>query len=141
MGNTTVYAGYLISCPLIELQFTAGAVGQENITCPTIDGEFPAEGMPTEDITVTGGGCTNDDGKTYNGSFVYGPSGVDFNAYAVTSPTEDENCPGAFTTTTDGGVRIAANNTPMPLIKMQNENLDENCEPTPSTSYLNGVLT
>ena len=144
MGNITAYAGFLISMgPTIELQVMVASAGQENITCPTIDGVFPSEGAPLEDVTVTGNGCVNDEGKSYDGSLVYNEAGVSYNSYTVTTPSGDENCPDAFTTSiTDGGSRFdyETGKTPF-IVKLQNEELGEDCTTSPSTTFLNGDVT
>ena len=141
IGNITAYAGFLMSMgPIIELQIMVASVGQENITCPAIDGVFPSEGAPLEDVTVTGNGCVNDEGKRYDGSLVYNEAGVSYNSYTVTTPLGDENCPDAFITSiTDGGSLIDDETGDIPfIVKLQNEELDEDCNPVPSTVFLNG---
>jgi hypothetical protein len=73
--------------------------------CPEVQGEFPAEGLPTEDITIIGNGCTNDMGTTYEGSFIYGPEGLDYNDYIVR--TTVDACSGAQSTNHyNGGVYL-----------------------------------
>ena len=143
LGNLTAYAGFFIAMgPIIELQMTIASVGQENLTCPTIEGQFPTEGAPLEDITIIGNGCTTEEGKTYNGSLVYSAQGVHYDSYTVTTPSENENCPESFTTTiTDGGTRINTETSNLPfLIKLQNEELSEDCSPEASTIFLNGTV-
>ena len=66
--------------PMLELQMILDS-SPEAVTCPEIQGEFPEDGLPTEDIIVTGNGCTNEFGTTYEGSFIYGPNGLTYGIY------------------------------------------------------------
>ena len=69
--NTTTMGLFMFSfTPMFELQMMMSDPSVE-ITCPEIQGEFPEDGLPTEPVIVTGNGCTNDAGVTYDGSFVY----------------------------------------------------------------------
>jgi hypothetical protein len=142
MGNITAYAGFFVAMgPLMELQIMVASEGQENITCPTIEGDFPVDGSPQEEITIVGNGCTNDDGKTYNGSLVYSPEGVTYTSYIVTTPSDNENCPDLSTTSnTNGGMRIKeAEDMPF-LVKFQNEEISEDCSVQSSIAFLNGTV-
>ena len=93
LANTTIVAGLFFSLtPVMSLQMMISQLGQENISCPTIEGTFPQDGPPTEDIIVTGNGCTDDMGIIYNGSFVYNAEGVTYNNYSINSPSEIDGC-------------------------------------------------
>ena len=82
MGLMTVSFG-----PMAEIQMMAADPSIE-VTCPEIQGEFPEEGLPTEPVVVTGNGCTNEGGATYNGSFVYSEDGIVYDNYEVAAPVE-----------------------------------------------------
>ncbi len=99
MGLMTVSFG-----PMAEVQMMASDPSMV-VTCPEIDGEFPSEGLPTEPITVTGNGCTNEVGATYNGSFVYSEDGIVYDNYEVISPVE--SCDGLMSSAMyNGGTYI-----------------------------------
>ncbi len=99
--NTTTMGLMILSfSPMVEVQVVASDPSMV-VTCPEIDGEFPAEGLPTEPVTVTGNGCTNEAGVTYNGSFVYSEDGIVYDNYEVTSPVE--TCDGLMTTSLYNG--------------------------------------
>lgn len=95
MGLMTVSFG-----PMAEIQMMASDPSMI-VTCPEIDGEFPEDGLPTEPVTVTGNGCTNEAGVTYNGSFVYSEDGIVYDNYEVTSPVEA--CDGLMATSLYNG--------------------------------------
>jgi hypothetical protein len=59
-----------------------------DVTCPEIQGTFPEDGLPTEPVTVIGNGCFNEQGVTYNGSFVYSETGLVYTNYQVGVPNE-----------------------------------------------------
>ena len=143
MGNITTYAAFFGAMrPVIELQIMISTVGQDNVTCPTIDGEFAPDGSPVDAITVTGDGCISEEGKTYSGEMVYGPEGVTYTDYTVVSPSENENCADVFTTSiTNGGIRGGDGQESAYLVKMQNEEISDDCSVQPSTVFLNGFAT
>lgn len=143
MGNITTYAAFFGAMgPVLELQIMIATVGQDNVTCPVIDGEFAPDGSPVDAITVTGDGCTSEEGKTYSGTMVYGPEGVTYTDYTVVSPSENESCPDVFATSiTNGGIRGGDGEQAAYLVKMQSEEISDDCSAQPSTVFLNGLAT
>ena len=143
MGNITTYAAFFGAMgPVLELQIMIGTLGPDNVICPSIDGEFATDGSPVDAITVTGDGCTSDEGKTYSGTMVYGPQGVTYTDYTVISPSENENCTDVFTTAiANGGMRGGDGEATSFLVKLQNEEVSDDCSVQPSTMFLNGLAT
>ena len=139
MDNTTVMGGFIIAMiPQFTLQTKVSMMGQENVTCPTIEGTFLKKGLPTEDVVVTGNGCTDEEGVTYNGSFVYNAQGITYEDYATTSPSEDESCDLPTTSTFNGGYRMAMGfSTELSyLIHMENEEINEDCSGTVASDVM-----
>ena len=91
--STTLLA--LTFSPLFEIQFRAQDPNAD-LDCPLVDGEFPTEGLPTEPVTVTGGGCTNEQGVTYEGSFTFDQTGIVYQDYQLSRPVE--GCEGLLST-------------------------------------------
>ena len=143
IGNITTYAAFFGAMgPVLELQIMIATVGQDNVTCPVIEGEFAPDGSPVDAITVTGDGCTSEEGKTYSGTMVYGPEGVTYTDYTVVSPSENETCPDVFATSiTNGGIRGGDGEEAAYLVKMQSEEISDDCSVQPSTAFLNGLAT
>ena len=130
MDNTTVMGGFLFAyIPQITLQMMISEVGQENVTCPTIEGTFPEDGLPTEEVVVTGGGCTDASGTTYEGSFVYNSEGITYSDYTTTYPSEEEGCDLFSQTIFNGGYRMemGMSTEVSYLIHMENEEILEDC--------------
>ena len=144
IGNITSVATYFISmAPMIEIQFKAGSVGSENMTCPTVDGTFPEDGLPQEPVTVTGNGCTDEDGKIYDGQFVYTSDGLTYEGYSVTSPSDSEECPDVTTNATyNGGFRMSMMTQEISyLLLSENQGYEDDCvTETATSSYINGSL-
>jgi len=144
VDNTTAVAGFMISMtPVITLQMQISfAGGQENITCPTIEGTFPEEGLPEEDVVVTGG-CTDGEGVTYEGSFVYNAAGVTYSDYTTITPSEEEGCDLSTTSVFNGGYRLDFLSGGFEyLTHFQNEEILEDCSGTDSGDVIaKGSLT
>ena len=139
MDNTTVITGFFLSLtPVITLQIMISELGQENVTCPTIEGTFPQDGLPTEDITVTGNGCTDASGMIYNGSFVYNAEGVTYNDYSVDSPSGIEGCDLRSVGTFRGGYRVQSTtfNSIQYLIHMTSDEVLGDCSGTSETDLM-----
>lgn len=136
LGNTTsLMMTGLSFAPVIELQEYV-AEQTEPVTCPDIQGTFPEDGIPTEDIIVTGNGCTTPEGQIYDGSFVYNAEGVTYTDYSV--QTFDELCTEVYETQMMNGAIYLENNITdifsESLVFIDAENVDEeagDCSVTP----------
>lgn len=132
--NTTTMALAMMSfSPVFEIQMQASDPNV-TVTCPSIEGEFPEDGLPTEPVVVTGNGCVNEMGATYNGSFVYSENGIVYSDYSIAYPVE--GCEGvSMTAHYNGGTFVELGFTGISLESMfqvSNQEVDEvTCTPSP----------
>ena len=139
--NITVLGmfGYSLSSAFEVILGSAFLPEGETLDCPIVDGTFPQDGFPAEDITVTGG-CTNSEGVEFQGSFVYGPTGIVYDDYYTKRPSE--NCPEVFQESTfRGGSYIDADGNVEVLTTSVNVNVEDDCSTESSTVWMHSNHT
>ena len=130
--NTTSMALFMVSfAPMFEIQAQVSDPSVD-VTCPEIQGTFPEDGLPTEPVTVIGNGCSNEQGVTYDGSFVYSETGLVYTNYQVGVP--NEACGVLIVSQYNGGTDMSIGFTGLDAESMfvvQSQELDEtNCTMT-----------